>query len=118
MRLRETLVKAIAMLCRCLRRGTRHYKHKDEVGCCCFGACYGRCWRVNGPARGIFDGAKFRFHHLSRAAGWAVLTGSDIYEVQNPRSCGDVYPPRDGVGLCRVAEGVSVDGDLAASSMT
>jgi hypothetical protein len=28
-----------------------------------------------------------------RAAGWAVLTGSDIYKVQNPRGWPYVYPP-------------------------
>src|SRR5262245_19101787 len=28
-----------------------------------------------------------------RAAGWAVLTGSDIYKVQNPRVWPYVYPP-------------------------
>ena len=28
-----------------------------------------------------------------RAAGWAVLTGTDIYQVQNPRGWPYVYPP-------------------------
>jgi hypothetical protein len=28
-----------------------------------------------------------------RAAGWAVLTGSDIYEAQNSRGSPYVYPP-------------------------
>ena len=39
-----------------------------------------------------------------RAAGWAVLTGSDIYKVQNPRGWPYVYPPPFAILMTPFAE--------------
>ena len=39
-----------------------------------------------------------------RAAGWAVLTGSDIYEAQNSRGWPYVYPPPFAILMTPFAE--------------
>ena len=118
MRLGETLVKAIAMLCRCLTRGRDIINTKMKWAVVVLALATVVVLGVLMVQRAAFSTELNSDFITYRAAGWAVLTGSDIYEVQNPRGWPYVYPPRDGVGLCRVAEGVSVDGDLAASSMT
>ena len=118
MRLGETLAKAIAMLCRCLTRGRDIINTKMKWAVVVLALATVVVLGVLMVQRAAFSTELNSDFITYRAAGWAVLTGSDIYEVQNPRGWPYVYPPRDGVGLCRVAEGVSVDGHLAASSMT
>ena len=86
MRLGETLLKGIDMLCRSLAQGRDVLDTKIK-------------WAVVGLAlatvvvlgvlmvqRAAFSTELNSDFITYRAAGWAVLTGSDIYQVQNPRA--------------------------------
>jgi hypothetical protein len=93
MRLGETLVKAIDMLCRSLMHGRDILNTKMK-------------WAVVGLAlatvvvlgvlmvqRAAFSTELNSDFITYRAAGWAVLTGSDIYGAQNSRGWPYIYPP-------------------------
>ena len=112
MRLGETLLKGIDMLCRSLAQGRDVLDTKIK-------------WAVVGLAlatvvvlgvlmvqRAAFSTELNSDFITYRAAGWAVLTGSDIYQVQNPRGWPYVYPPPFAILMTPFAEMSALSGSI------
>src|SRR4029077_6659565 len=112
MRLGETLLKGIDMLCRSLAQGRDVLDTKIK-------------WAVVGLAlatvvvlgvlmvqRAAFSTELNSDFITYRAAGWAVLTGSDIYQVQNPRGWPYVYPPPFAILMTPFAEMSAFTGSI------
>jgi glycosyl transferase family 87 len=87
------LVRAVTMLCRNLSHGRDVLDTKTKWAVVGLGFILVVVLGVLMVYRAVFSEAHNSDFETYRAVGWAVLTGSDIYQVRNSRGWPYVYPP-------------------------
>jgi magnesium-transporting ATPase (P-type) len=108
----DLLKKAVDMLCRSLAHGRDILNSKMKWAVVDLALVMVVVFGVLMVYRAAFSTKLNSDFMTYRAAGWAVLTGSDIYEAQNSRGWPYVYPPPFAILMTPFAEMSAFTGSI------